>query len=122
MPQTAKRRLDIESNTIVGVLDTGEWLNVPLFDKKLKKKGGGGIFIFLKKSMLFCVQEFMSMLPASTMKVTALSQQNGRENVSREPTSRAATSISFLFFPVNDVDHEEQKYANNKMKCNSPLV
>jgi len=24
MPQTAKRRLDIESNTIVGVLDTGE--------------------------------------------------------------------------------------------------
>lgn len=53
----------------------------------------------------------MSMLPASTMKVTGLSQQNGRENVSREPTSRAATSISFLFFPVNDVDHEEQKCA-----------
>lgn len=46
MPQTAKRRLDIESNTIVGVLDTGEWLNVPLFDKKLKKKGGGGFLFF----------------------------------------------------------------------------
>ena len=88
--------------------------------RKYKKRGD------LKKKkknyMLLCVQEFMSMLPASTMKVTGLSRQNGRENVSREPTSRAATSISFLFFPVNDVDHEEQKCANNKMKCNSPLV
>jgi hypothetical protein len=54
MPQTAKRRLDIESNTIVGVLDTGEWLNVPLFDKKLKKKGGGG-FLFFKKNLCYFV-------------------------------------------------------------------